>query len=607
MPDHPPSTPITQNTYHRPKRSLNGDWAYLVDPYETGFRFQRNWKPFDAYDELPRCAFGADSRKESPSDLIEYDYLQAPRLSVPGDWNHQVSEILYYEGSIWYQREFDYALADDRRLYIRFEAANYEADVYFNGVKLGHHLGGFDPFEFEITDRVRTAGNTVVVRVNNRREPASVPGMTTDWWNYGGLTREVFLFEVPSAFIADYHLQITPAEPDVVTGYVRIDGAKGGTMVTVSVPEVGASTAITTDDSGYAEVRLPTMSLQRWSPENPKLYTVLLDAPEDQVEDEIGFRTIERDGPEILLNGEPIFLRGVSLHEEIPDGPRRAWSADDACSLLGKAEELGCNFVRLAHYPHNEHMPRLAEKRGLLLWEEIPVYWGIHYDDENTYAVAESQLRGLVHRDKNRASVIIWSIANETPVTPARTRFLGRLKSVVRAIDSQRLISAALDRDQTSTLDQISVRDPFADEVDLVSCNQYLGWYYGHPGHCTEVVWTVDPHKPFVMSEFGAGAVAGRHGPKEEIWTEENQAWLYQEQLAMMEKIPSFRGCSPWNLSDFRSPRRNLSGIQDHWNRKGLISADGEKKQAYFVLRAFYERMKDWELDHRRRWRRIHR
>lgn len=588
---------INHNAWSRPRLSLNGEWSVIVDPYETGYRHHRDWEPFDQKPTAPRRAYYRDAQPRDLSDRIEYDFDTGPTARVPGDWNHQRDEWTLYEGTLWYQRDFAYQLPAGQKLFLRFEAVNYRADIYLNGTKVGSHEGGFDPFEFEISDRLAEGLNSLVVRVDNRREPESVPGMTTDWWNYGGITRDVYLYETPGTYLADYHLQLDPSVAgDVATGFVQLAGGTDVREVTLEIPELGVHAVLPLDSSGRADLQLGLEGLRRWEPASPTLYAVRWTAGKDVLEDRIGFRTIERVGSELLLNGRPIFLRGISVHEEIPMGPRRAHSRADAEQLLGWARELHCNFVRLAHYPHNQHTVRLADELGILLWAEVPVYWGIHYEKAPTYANALAQLRGLVERDKNRAAVIIWSLANETPQNAARLDFLRALKTEVRRIDPHRLISAALERDEPPGLHEMVIDDPFAAEVDLLSCNEYLGWYTGLPDLCGEVTWQLDPDKPFFVSEFGAGALRGLRGPREQIWTEDYQVWVYEEQLAMLSRIPTLRGCSPWILADFRSPRRNLPGIQDHWNRKGLISAEGEKKEAFHVLKAFYVRMEEeWE------------
>ena len=596
--------PLIQNTSNRKTTSLNGNWHYIVDPYETGYRSNRNWVPFDAqgYGKDSARPYWTNKQMEDPWDRIEYNFDKSPTLSVPGDWNHQQDELLYYEGTVWYKTSFDYELSAGKRLFLCFGASNYETVAYLNGEKLGLHLGGFDPFNFEITDKLKVADNFLVVRVDNRREKERVPNLTTDWWNYGGIIRDVQLIEVSENFVLDYHIQLDRSDPSKIKGYLQLDGRNTeGQTVNISIPEVGVEGSFTTNAQGYAEISLPAKKIKRWYPERPQLYEVRIASKEDAVKDRIGFRTIETRGEDILLNGKSIFLRGISLHEEVPQRKGRAYSPEDAKMLLGWARELNCNFVRLAHYPHNENMPRLADEMGLLLWEEIPVYWGIDYENEIAYQQAVDQLKGLVHRDKNRASVIVWSMANETPETEARLQFLKKLRETALAIDPNRLISAALERDETPGKKEMIIPDPFAEYTDLVSCNEYIGWYGSLPEECSKVTWNINFTKPFFISEFGGGALYNYHGDKLDIWTEEYQEYLYQEQLKMLRQIPSLRGMTPWILVDFRSPRRNLPEIQDGWNRKGLLSDRGFKKKAFYVLKAFYDEMEkkySYKIDH---------
>ena len=253
------------------------------------------------------------------------------------------------------------------------------------------------------------------------------------------------------------------------------------------------------------------------------------------------------------------------------------------------AKELGCNFVRLAHYPHNEYMVRLADEMGILVWEENPVYWTIEWDNNNTYNNAQQQLNEVIQRDKNRASVIIWSMSNETPNSEARMIFLKKLADFTRKTDPTRLISAALEQSSLNGNSSVrTIHDPFADIVDVLSFNQYIGWYDGLPEKCETVTWEIKQNKPVIISEFGGGAKFDYHGDKNTRWTEEFQEYLYEENLKMLSKLPQLRGMSPWILMDFRSPRRVLPEIQDNWNRKGLLSEKGEKKKAYFVLQGYY-------------------
>jgi beta-glucuronidase len=184
--------------------------------------------------------------------------------------------------------------------------------------------------------------------------------------------------------------------------------------------------------------------------------------------------------------------------------------------------------------------------------------------------------------------VILWSVSNETPISEPRNEFLRRLIQTVRRLDPTRLLTAALERHYADEHTQV-IDDPLGEDLDVLGVNQYVGWYDGLPAKADGLSWQVAYEKPVVFSELGGDAKAGHYGPPEQRWTEEFQADLYEHQIAMLRRIRNFRGLSPWILADFQSPRRPLPKIQDGWNRKGLVSDQGDKKQAFFVLKAFYQ------------------
>ena len=477
------------------------------------------------------------------------------------------------------------------RLFLYFGAANYEAIVYLNGEKLGSHTGGFTPFAFEITGKTREKGNSVVVKVDDKRHREAVPTVNTDWWNYGGLTRGVSLVEVPETFVEDYFVQLKKGSTDTIAGWVKLNGPRARQQVTIRIPEAGVSASVATDANGYAALSVPA-KLTLWSPENPKLYEVTIASDTDSVRDRIGFRTIETKGTDILLNGKSVFLRGVSIHEEAPFRTGRAYSPEDARTLLGWAKEMGCNFVRLAHYPHNENMVREADRLGLMVWSETPVYWTILWENPETFANASNQLAESIARDKNRASIVLWSVANETPVGDARTAFLRKLAGQVRTLDPTRLVTAALLHHNDGGAAEGNtdlIDDPLGADLDVLGCNEYLGWYDGLPDKADHINYKTIYTKPLIMSEFGADALYGLHGDPLTRWTEEYQENVFQHQIGMLSRIPFLRGTSPWVLMDFRSPRRALEGIQNFFNRKGLVSVRGDKKKAFYVMQEFYQ------------------
>ncbi|MCR5643853.1 MAG: beta galactosidase jelly roll domain-containing protein [Prevotella sp.] len=577
--------PLIQNVSAYESMSLNGDWNYIVDVQEEGY--------YDYRMNPTRWGFFVNAKPQKPEDLIEYDFDKSPTMTIPSDWNTQDERLFFYEGTVWFKKSFQAAPMNDYSTLLYFGAVNYDCHVWVNGKKAGHHVGGFTPFNFDITSLLREGENVVIVKVDNKRHAEDVPTQIFDWWNYGGITRDVKLVKVTPVYMEDYSLQLKKggdkAKMRQIDFSVRLNKKEAGHKVTVSIPELKLVQQLTTNGQGTAETTLKVSAkkLQLWTPENPKLYKVQLSLNTSTYADEIGFRTIETRDKQILLNGKPIFLKGISIHNEKPCGGGRANSADDAHTLLGWAKELGCNFVRLAHYPHHEEMVREAEKMGILVWSEIPVYWTIAWKNPKTLENARQQLTDMISRDHNRANVIIWSIANETPHSAERDAFLGNLAKLARSLDSTRLISMAME--VTGASNYVNrLNDNMNQYVDVVSFNQYIGWYRD-VNDAPKMRWEIPYNKPVIISEFGGGARYGLHGEKNQRWTEEFQENLYKENLAMIDKIEGLSGTTPWILKDFRSPRRVLPGIQDYYNRKGLVSDKGEKKKAFFILRDWYK------------------
>ena len=585
----PLPAPQIINVEARQTVSLDGLWKTIVDPYENGYYDYRRAPLRDRSSYFADDDFNSDRTK-----LYEYNFNTDRTLNVPGDWNTQRPELYYYEGTVWYRNRFPYHPKENTRTFLYFGAANYETVAGLNGSKIGRHTGGYTPFNFEVTGKLVDGENSLIVKVDNKRLAEGVPTLNSDWWNYGGITRSVMIVETPMTFVRDYFLQLKKGSSNVAAGWVQLDGDQAEQDVTIEIPELGLVKKVRTDASGYAGFEF-RFRPELWSPEHPKLYEVRIIAETDSITDRIGFRTIGTKGTKILLNGREVFCRGVSIHEEKPYGMGgRAWSEEHARTLLGWAKELGCNFVRLAHYPHNETMVRVAEEMGLMVWSEIPVYWTIQWENPQTYANAEAQLRDMITRDKNRANVVVWSVANETPHGDARLKFLTSLIGKARDMDPTRLVSAAMEKDYIND-SLITVKDELAEYVDLISFNEYVGWYDGTSEKCDRVNWTFDIEKPVFISEFGGGAVYGRHGDVNERFTEEYMEDLYERSIGMFERMPGLAGTTPWVLKDFRSPRRQMRDIQDDYNRKGLVSDQGGKKKAFYVMQRWYGKIREKE------------
>lgn len=564
------------NVLGRNTISLNGKWNYIIDPNNNA----------------EGMGIAYDARPTGKTDFLEYYFDESASLQVPGDFNSQLTELTYYENYVWYKKTFAYK-KNEKRLFLHFGAVNYKADVYLNGEKLGIHEGGYTPFQFEITDKVKAA-NTIIVKVNNKRYKDGIPELGYDWFNYGGINRDVNLIETPPNYIEDYFIQLKKGKSDVIKGWVKLDGKSVKQQVRIAIPELKLSVIAKTNDSGFVSFEF-NAKVQRWSPENPKLYKVKVTSENDTILDDIGFRTIETKGTEILLNGKSIFLKGVNIHEEISAEKRKSVDEKDALQLLSAAKELGCNFVRLTHYPHHEYMVRLADKMGLLLWEEIPVWQWISFEDTAVRYKMNYMMKEIIQRDKNRCSIIVWSVSNETmPTAKARFQSIAKLAQLTKQMDDTRLVSSAFNNIRYDK-NQLSIRDSLIEYMDIVGLNEYLGWYTPWVGKPSEYVWKFDFNKPVIISEFGVEALYGNHGSADTAssWTEEYQEQVYKDNVTMFKNMSSLRGVAPWVLYDFRSARRMHGRYQKGWNRKGLLSNGGEKKKSWFVIKSYFDSIKN--------------
>ena len=565
------------NVESRHLTSLNGEWQVILDPTRAG-----EWKQV-----------WLEKKPQSKTDFVEYSFDGGPMLKVPGDFNSQLPELTYLEGIVWYKKVFHYKSTTKKRLFLYFGSVNYLAEVYLNGQKIGSHEGGFTPFQLEITNKVKEGDNTLIVKADNQRLQNGLPGAGYDWFNYGGITREVNLIETDKTFIDDYFVQLKKGSLNKVLGWVQLNGSNVKQKIKIKIPELNKTYKTESDSKGRASIAFDS-NLKLWSPENPKLYKVIIESETDTIVDTIGFRCIEVQGSKVLLNKKEIFFKGVNIHEENPNKGGRAHSKEDALQLLNSAKELGCNLVRLAHYPHNENIIKEAEKLGLMVWSELPVYQHIQFSDSLVPKKMETMLKEMIHRDKNRCGLVIWSLSNETySGTPNRTNALIELTQKCRALDSTRLINHVINT-QSYTSNAFNVSDPLYEYSDLICINEYIGWYIPWQGKPSDVKWSFAyPDKPVFISEFGAEALYGNNaGPTDEAsgWTEEYQKQVYIDQIKMFKTIPNLCGISPWLLFDYKSLGRMNQVYQKGYNRKGLLSEKGEKKKAWYIMNEYYKR-----------------
>jgi len=614
--------------------SLNGEWRYIVDPLRNGLPGESFFSDFPT-NKLPQSEY----------ELVEYDFANAPTINVPGDWNSQKENLFFYQGGVWYYKEFEYNKAKDEVVHLYFEGSNFSTKVFLNGKSIGGFDAGYTSFDFEVTDAIKDGPNYLMVFVDAALHSNSVPTQKTDWWLYGGLVGDVLLVRLPQAHILNAQIQLNKVNPKIIDIHIIGNELLAGESITLSIPDLEIKKEYSLNDDAEARDQIPFTG-QYWDIGSPKLYKVILETKDESIEESIGFRSIATKGSEIYLNNKPIKLQGISSHAEPIGAEGFAFSKEHFKNILAEVSKLGGNFLRAAHYPYSRHLAKEADKLGILLWEEIPVYWNINWQNQQTFEIASQQLSRMISRDWNRASVAIWSVGNETPYSESRMKFLTGLIDTARDLDDSRLVSAALlggsakdfqnlilaiaslglESDIPTPTEKmilkglvekfnmqnnsfkglaITLDDPIGQYLDIVALNEYFGWYYSvflapqiqiSEKTFRLLMLELLPEirinnvfsKPIHLSEFGAGAKFGKSG--EGIWTESYQAMVYKAQIAMIKNNQdTIQGYSPWILKDFRSMMRPLAGIQDYYNRKGLMDENGNKKKAYYHLQKFYE------------------
>ena len=566
---------LLTNVYGRQYTFLNGKWNVIIDPYQQGRRTS-------IYKNRPL---------RNKADFKEYEFEGGLRLNVPSDWNSQLPELKYYEGTVWYARKFKVNKNQDENLFLYFGAVSYRCRVYLNGKEIGSHEGGFTPFQFNITDLIIEGENFLAVEVNNTRTVDAIPALSFDWWNYGGITRDVMLVHTPKNYIRDYFIQLDKYDSDRVHAEVQLSAQNAGQLVKIEIPELKIANKVFTDGTGLAKATFRVRNLERWSPQAPKLYQVIVSSEVDEVKENIGFRNLYVKNTQIYLNDSPVFMKSIGLHEEISQRQGRAYSEQDAIALLSEAKGLGVNMIRLAHYPQNEYIVRLAEQMGLMLWEEIPVWQGIDFKDSSTRLKAQRMYTEMLLRDRNRCALTFWGVANETAPSESRNAFLKSLVELCHKMDTTRLITAAFDLPKlNSETNAFEMEDDFIENLDVVSINKYMGWYHNWPAKPEQVKWNIASGQPLIISEFGGEALYGKKGKVDikSSWSEDYQTQLYLDNLKMFSHIPNLRGISPWILFDFRSPFRFHPNQGGEWNRKGLVSDQGYRKKAWYIIRDYY-------------------
>jgi beta-glucuronidase len=533
------------------------------------------------------------------------------KIQVPGSYNQAMRNSVPYQGKAWYRTSFEAVLRPGERTLLRFEGVAIRSKVWVNGLLVGEHLFPYTGFAFDITGYLKRGPNQLAVLADNQLLKDAIPDLaSTGWWNYGGINRGVFLDIVPEIYVTGLTVT-TKMLPSGWTFAVTADLLSRAGAVTEASAEF-----LLSDPSGRtvwthqmgdllgvgpATFKPPIAQLAQvgeWSPEHPNLYrltiTLRCGGGTFQKTVAVGFRQIEVRGSQILLNGRPVFFKGVNYHEMYP-GAGMTLSRDQVRRDLADMKTMGCNFVRLAHYPHDEQVYELADEMGLMLWSEIPA-WQTRADtlgsDEvwNTYGAP--QLREMIAQRRTHPSVVVWSVGNEFPSDREPVaRYVARAAALTREIDPTRLVTFASDRRE---------RDIAFDSADFIAINEYFGWYYGS---ITDLAANLDkmhqkwPNKPIVVSEFGAEGIAGWRNPTPPDtgmdYSEDHQVKLVGTHLGYIldpARKGYMAGALIWVYADF--PNASAFGrssahppIASVMNCKGLVTDDRQHKQVWETVR----------------------
>lgn len=583
-------------TYNREGLNLNGDWKFCPDPMQR-CRRQRWWVNRPGKTNLFPC----------------FDPEGLWTIQVPGTWKTQFEELKWYDGHAVYYKTFDFnGNLDDREAFLCFDGVLYEAEVYLNGILVGSHEWGYSPFQMRITEMLQPK-NELFILVDATCRPDRVPGEFTDFNSDGGIINPVKLITVPVTHVKNFQVttQVTECETEIkiaLTLNSRDTAARES--VHVAIPELSLTADITATVGTPAmhAFTIPRDQLTLWSPKTPKLYEIRLSTSNETLIDDVGFREIRVSGGDILLNGDPIRLHGMSTHSEFPDTGRTATPAGVA-RMISFFKELDLNFVRCAHYPYAEIFGREFDRAGLLWWAEVPAYWLANMAEEGQTRQACGMLSETIQRDWNRASLIIWSVSNEccwrNPKNYDETNYPYWFKAVdmIRNLDPSRLISCAeagnrITKEAGWTPDQ---GDAFNREIeerwipghtdewyqlfDILAANIYVE----NPGEAAKsyrafVKMLKNYNKPLMLSEFGSQSLRGCDDIGDAVGAESWHAASIREAYAALAEHPEIKGYAPWCLGDIRVPQ--------HWRwynqgkgvfRYGFLDENWERKEKPFA------------------------
>lgn len=545
---------------------LNGVWDFVKDEKHIG-EFEKWYENF-------------------PKDAIH--------TTVPACINNRIG-MMEYQDVCWYKKEFQ---CEEGLIKISFGAVSEYAKVYLDGEYLGEHYGGFTSFEF--VKKVYGKEHTLVLRVDPRSTEDTIPLYEVDWHHYCGIMRSVEVCELPDVYIehfevryelaenfesVDIHMEATLYNIVGKAGLHRVRFFLNDQKIYEGMQRIEEKTKVS------AEYQLEKVEL--WDIYKGHLYEIKVETDEDDVIDKIGFRKIQVNGTQLMLNGRTIKLKGVNRHEEHPD-----WGFAVPLSIMQRdmdiLKNLNVNMIRGSHYPNSKYFLDLCDEEGILFWSEIPM-WGFGEDSVQRKLVQERGLKmheEMISQYFHHPSIIIWGLHNEIATdTRAGYAITKLFAEKVRSLDSSRLLTYASNR---------ILKDECLELIDFISVNQYVGWYEGDVCEWEEFLVKLKKYlkekkmaeKPVVMSEFGVGAIYGHKNFEELRWSENYQMHFYEHTIPLFLKDEKISGVILWQFSDIRSNAKWSLLRARSFNNKGLVNEYRHPKLAYYKVKELFER--DW-------------
>jgi beta-glucuronidase len=560
-----------QEHHIRTTELLIGPWDFLKDPGNVGL--QEKW-----FERFPHAS---------------------QSMYVPSCWNNELN-LYDYEGAAWYRKTI--RIEETQHIRLVFHAVLGHADVYLDGQHLGYHYGGYTPFEFVIPS-LSAGDHELVVRTDSTLDQLTIPTEHVDWFHYGGIIRPVELQRLPDLYIEqfkiDYELNGSDADVCIKVRIHSLSQKKLTTKLTLleggreihsnQVLVDAGQTVDCTVDLSWKDVRL-------WNVGRPELYTIQARTDFDDKVERIGFRRIETKDHRILINGTPVYLKGVNRHEEHPE-----WGFAFPPKLMHKdldiIKELGCNSVRGSHYPQSPYWLDLLDEHGIVFWSEIPM-WGAFLPNET---VAEqlfqeralTMIKEMVGLHFHHPSVIFWSVHNEIDSrTKDAYEMTQRLVRLVKQLDTSRLITYAT---------MHPLEDILLPLFDVIGINKYSGWYEGNVGGFTDMLQKFHERaermgagdRPVLMTEFGGAGIFGDVGWEPRLFSEDYQAKIVTEALAIFRDDPKIGGTFIWQFADTRGDlKSNSKNFRDRarsFNNKGLVNEYRKPKQSFREVRRIYQ------------------